>query len=85
MTQSVIGATDRRSAAEPAGKGMRPFQTKLKLRRDVRSWPSSTLAVAQQFGRSFVWHATPSAASEPFAEFIGRPISQVLHRILRSS
>ena len=26
-----------------------------------------------------VWRATPSAGPEPFLEFIGRPISQVLH------
>jgi len=29
--------------------------------------------------------ATPSAVSEPFAEFIGCPISQVLHHVLRLS
>src|SRR5262245_15685331 len=29
--------------------------------------------------------ATPSAVSEPFAEFIGFPISQVLHHVLRRS
>src|SRR6266446_6675208 len=29
--------------------------------------------------------ATPSAGSEPFAEFIGFPISQVLHHVLRLS
>src|SRR5215813_3114971 len=29
--------------------------------------------------------ATPSAVSEPFAEFIGFPISQVLHHVLRLS
>src|SRR5712675_253595 len=28
--------------------------------------------------------ATPSAVSEPFAEFIGCPISQVLHPVLRT-
>jgi hypothetical protein len=31
------------------------------------------------------WRATPSAGPEPFLEFIGRPISQVLHHVLRLS
>src|SRR5258708_786003 len=31
------------------------------------------------------WRATPSAGPEPFLEFIGRPISQVLHHAFRLS
>src|SRR5215471_162237 len=45
----------------------------------------SRIRLSDKTSRPLFWRATPSAGPEPFLEFVGCPISQVLHHVLRLS
>src|SRR5258708_6290929 len=53
--------------------------------RSYLEWSRFPASGSRTRSHACVWRATPSAAPEPVVEFIGCPISKVLHHVLRPS